>query len=69
MSVESKIELAGLWLKSEDTSGSLEYSSSPLRSDSLACFTARFTSSTVVGFLAMKVRSTIDTLIVGTRIE
>src|SRR5688572_5300668 len=67
--VESKIELAGLWLKSEETSGSVLYSRMPLRSPSQACFTARFTSSTVVGFLATKVRSTIDTLMVGTRIE
>src|SRR5512134_2193345 len=69
VSVESKIELAGLWLKSEDTSGSVLYSSTPFRSESQACFTARFTSSTVVGFFATNVRSTIETLIVGTRIE
>src|SRR5205085_2857029 len=69
VSVESKIELAGLWLKSDDTSSSVLYSRMPLRSPSHACFTARFTSSTVVGFLATKVRSTMETLIVGTRIE
>src|SRR4029450_10944551 len=67
--VESKIELAGLWLKSDDTSGSVLYSSTPLRSPSHACFTALFTSSTVVGFFATKVRATSDTLMVGTRIE
>src|SRR5207248_1677202 len=38
--VASKIELAGLWLKSEDTSGSVLYSRMPLRSPSAACFTA-----------------------------
>src|ERR1700694_5322312 len=66
---ESKMALAGLWLKSEDTSGSLVYSSRPFRSVSEACFTALFTSSTVVGFFATNERSTIETLLVGTRIE
>src|SRR5712692_357194 len=69
VSVASKIELAGLWLKSEETSGSVLYSRMPLRSLSQACFTALFTSSTVVGCFATKARSTIETLIVGTRIE
>jgi hypothetical protein len=68
VSVASKIEEAGLWLKSIETSGSWLYSRMPLRSDSEACFTAAFTSSTVVGRLATKARSTIETLIVGTRI-
>jgi hypothetical protein len=67
--VESKIELAGLWLKSDETSCSVLYSRMPLRSPSEAYFTARFTSSTLVGFFATKVKSTIDTLMVGTRIE
>ena len=44
--LESKIELAGLWLKSEDTSGSELYSRMPLRSVLHACLTALFTSST-----------------------
>src|SRR5215216_3418169 len=69
VSVESKIELAGLWLKSDETSCSALYSRMPFRSPSQAAFTALFTSSTVVGFLATKVRSTIETLMVGTRIE
>src|SRR6267378_5579759 len=50
--VASKIELAGLWLKSDETSGSVLYSRIPFRSPSQACFTAWFTSSTVVGRLA-----------------
>src|SRR5438105_14835025 len=65
----SKMELAGLWLKSEDTSSSVLYSSMPFRSLSDACFTALFISSTVVGLLATNERSTSETLIVGTRIE
>src|SRR6478672_13125733 len=69
VSVESKIELAGLWLKSDETSGSVLYSRTPFRSPSAACFTAAFTSSTVVFFFATNVRSTSETLIVGTRIE
>src|SRR5690348_919594 len=67
--VASKIELAGLWLKSDETSGSVLYSRTPRRSDSAAWRTALFTSSTVVGRFATKVRSTSETLIVGTRIE
>src|SRR4029079_13622781 len=65
----SKIELAGWWLKSEDTSGSAVYSRIPFRSPAAACFTAALTSSTVVFFFATNDRSTSDTLIVGTRIE
>src|SRR5689334_9751060 len=67
VSEASKMELAGLWLKSDDTSGSLVYCRMPFRSPSEACFTALFTSSTVVGFLATKDKSTIETLMVGTR--
>src|SRR5436190_1931357 len=67
--VASNTELAGLWLKSDETSGSVLYSRMPLRSPSAACLTAAFTSSTVVFFLATNVRSTSETLIVGTRIE
>src|SRR5579871_1257568 len=67
--VSSKIELAGLWLKSDETRGSVLYSRMPLRSLVEASLTALFTSATVVGFLATKDRSTIETLIVGTRIE
>src|SRR6266853_3802802 len=66
--VASKIDEAGLWLKSIETSGSLLYSRMPLRSVSEACLAALLISSTVVARFAMKDRSTIDTLIVGTRI-
>src|SRR6266852_1268584 len=65
----SRMALAGLWLKSEDTSGSLVYSRRPFRSVSEACFTAWLTSSTLVGLFATNERSTSETLIVGTRIE
>src|SRR5881628_3415671 len=65
----SRMALAGWWLKSEDTSGSLVYSSRPFRSVSEACFTALLTSSTLVGLFATNERSTSETLIVGTRIE
>src|SRR3954467_1793049 len=67
--VESKIELAGLWLKSDETRSSALYSRMPFRSPSQPAFTALFTSSTLVGRLATKVKSTIETLMVGTRIE
>src|SRR5207344_2058373 len=69
VSEASKIELAGWWLKSDETSGSLLYSRMPLRSEPAACFTAAFTSSTLVFFFATNDRSTIETLMVGTRIE
>src|SRR5712671_1161270 len=69
VSEASKIELAGLWFKSEDTSGSVLYSRMPFRSALLASFTALFTSSTEVIFFATKDRSTIETLMVGTLIE
>src|SRR6266853_5673301 len=65
--VASNTLLAALWLKSEDTSGSMLYSRMPLRSVCDACLAASLTSFTVVGLLATKLRSTIDTLIVGTR--
>src|SRR5438309_2525391 len=65
----SRMALAGLWLKSEDTSGSLVYSSRPFRSVSEACFTALLNYSTLVGLFATNERSTSETLIIGTRIE
>src|ERR1051325_11679621 len=54
--LESKIELAGLWLKSEDTSGSELYSRMPLRSELHASLTALFTSSTTVDEVNKAVR-------------
>src|SRR5258708_9393113 len=65
----SRMALAELWLKSEDTSGSVVYSRRPFRSVSEACFTAWLTSLTLVGLFATNERSTSETLIVGTRIE
>src|SRR5215831_4233890 len=67
--VASNTEEAGLWLKSLETRGSLLYSRMPFRSVSEACFAALLTSSTVVARLATNERSTMDTLMVGTRIE
>src|SRR6202008_1966694 len=46
VSNESTIELAGWWLKSEDTSGSVVYSRMPLSAPSAAFFSTAFTSST-----------------------
>src|SRR5450830_492945 len=66
--VESKFDEAGLWLKSIDTSGSVWYVRMPSRAPSEADFIRALTSSTVVSRLAMKDRSTSDTLMVGTRI-
>src|SRR5690606_18466216 len=68
VSVASKIEDAGLWLKSTDTSGPSLYSRMPLRSLAAASRIALFTSSTEVGRFATKERSTTETLMVGTRI-
>src|SRR5258706_10142027 len=67
VSVASKIEEAGLWLKSDETSGSLLYSRTPFKSDSDACFSELLTSSTVVGRFATKENSTIEPLLVGSR--
>src|SRR5258706_3616519 len=67
VNVESNTDDAGLWLKSTETSGSLLYSSIPLSSADAACITALLTSSTVVARFATKARSTMDTLMVGTR--
>src|SRR5258706_618051 len=67
VSVESNTDDAGLWLKSTETSGSLLYSSMPLRSVLDACSTALLTSSTLVARFATKARSTMERLMVGTR--
>src|SRR5690606_15288822 len=68
VSVASKVLDAGLWLKSTDTSGSLVYASTPFIGPSAASFMIALISSTVVSRAATNDRSTIDTLIVGTRI-
>src|SRR5882672_10297013 len=52
VSVESNTDDAGLWLKSLETRGSLQYSRIPFRSVSEACFAAPLISSTVVARLA-----------------
>src|SRR5690349_14595536 len=70
VSVASNVDDAGSWLKSTDTSGAVLYFRMPPESgpDSEAAFMMAFTSSTLVSRAAMNVRSTIDTLSVGTRI-
>jgi glyceraldehyde 3-phosphate dehydrogenase len=55
-------------LKSTDTSGSVLYVRMPFSAPSDASFISLLISSTVVSRLAMNDRSTIDTLMVGTRI-
>ena len=67
--VRSKMELAGLWLKSADTSGASLTVRIPLSRLPLAARRiALLISSAVVLRLATKLRSTIETLAVGTRI-
>src|SRR5437867_9192439 len=66
--VASKFDEAGLWLKSTDTSGSVWYVRMPFNAPSDASFMIALTSSAVVSRAAMKDRSTIDTLMTGTRI-
>ena len=65
--VRSKIELAGLWLKSVDTSGTSLTARIPLSLPLAARTMASLIWRTVVRFLAVNVRSTSDTLAVGTR--
>src|SRR3984885_4849821 len=70
VSVPSKIDEWGSWLKSLDTSGSSVYARTPLRGPELAAARiSLLTSSTEVARFAVKVRSTSDTLMVGTRME
>ncbi len=69
VSVASKVLDAGLWLKSTLTSGAVgvvEHAGERARLGGL--LHDPLTSSTVVSREAMKLRSTIETLIVGTRI-
>src|SRR5690606_36223326 len=68
VSVASKVLEAGLWLKSTDTSGSVVKARMPFIGPSAASFMIALISSTVVSRAATNERSTIDTLIVGTRI-
>jgi hypothetical protein len=69
VSVASKVDDAGSWLKSDDTSGAWLYRRMPFSGpDSEAAFMTALTSSAVVSRAATNDRSTIDTLIVGTRI-
>src|SRR5688572_17197849 len=65
----SKVELAGLWLKSVDTSGSSLVARTPFSGPFAALTMAALTFSLVVGFLATNLKSTRDTFGVGTRIE
>src|SRR5512139_1881956 len=65
--VASKMLECGSWLKSTETSGAVLYARMPLSSFSDAAFSTLLTSSTLVARFAVKVRSTMDTLMVGTR--
>src|SRR6516225_9986482 len=65
--VASNTEECASWLKSIDTSGASLYASMPFIGPAAACCSALFTSSTEVARLALKVRSTSETLMVGTR--
>src|ERR1700728_1324173 len=70
VSVPSKIDEWGSWLKSLAQSGSSVYARTPLRGPELAAARISIlTSSTEVARFAVKVRSTSDTLMVGTRME
>ena len=62
--VESKIEEAGLWLKSIETSGSSQYCKTfPSEASAISALTA----SRLVGFETRTVKSTKETLMSGTR--
>src|SRR5215469_11596019 len=65
----AKLDEAGLWLKSTDTSLSRTTSRIPLSGPEAAAIMAWFTSSTFVARLETNFRSTSDTLGVGTRTE
>src|SRR5215469_10693035 len=56
----AKLDDAGLWLKSLETSGASTMSRTPFSAPAAAAFIALFTSSTVVGRLATNFRSTSD---------
>ena len=67
--VASKIEVCGSPLKSEETTASSVYAKMPLSSFYEARFISLQMSSYLAGFLRLTVRSTTDTLSVGTRID
>ncbi len=63
----SKIELAGLPLKSEETRGSSQYSRIPRSGSEAASRNAALTASTVAGFSRVATKSHTETVGVGTR--
>ncbi len=65
--LRSSVELAALWLKSIETSGSDVVSRTPLSGPLAAAVIAALISSARVARLATKEKSIIDTLGVGTR--
>src|SRR6185503_863444 len=66
----AKVAEWGSWLRSEETSGSLvQVRIGPRRCDLAAANTASLISSTEVARLAVNLKSTSETLGVGTRIE
>src|SRR5882724_2138615 len=70
--LRSKVELAGLWLKSDDTSGWSFVARMPLRGLLLAVaasMMALLTSSTEVGRFGTNLKSIMETLGVGTRMD
>src|SRR5678816_1863704 len=67
--VASYTEECGSWLKSTETSGPSVYARIPLSAPFAAAFITVLISSIVVARFAWNVRSTSDTLIVGTRTE
>jgi len=66
--VLSYTELRASWLKSTETRGAVLNPRMPLSAPSDAAFTASLISATLVARAATKLRSTTDTLMVGTRI-
>ena len=66
--VKSKIELAGLWLKSIETSGSSLVSSTPFEPVA-ACWIAPLISAISVSRAASNLKSMSETFGVGTRME
>src|ERR1700712_1288063 len=65
----AKLDDAGLWLKSDDTSFSCTTSRMPFSGPAAAALMALLISSTLVVRAAQNFRSTSDTLGVGTRTE
>src|SRR5262249_23279406 len=67
--LRSKVELAGLWLKSLDTSGSSLVARTPASGPDAAALMASLTAATVVAPRAANLKWTSDRLGVGTRME